>query len=267
MLVYVAGGFAVAALAALSTMLMQGVSWSEALAAASASPLLASFAQLGGATLAIGAGVTFTHGEVRYRDALGIQPVNAAVLMLVLSAGFALSFPLKEVALLLSDAVPVMAPDPDRALALARLIRVDSFSDAIIVPLAFVAIPAISEELLFRGLLLPGLAKRMHPRLALVVSAVLFGLIHGAPVAMVYATLAGLALGWLRSRTGSVLPCVAMHGAVNAMPILISPELIRIRGFNTIEADVYHLPLLLVLGSLLVTLACLVFAARLSEDR
>ncbi len=263
---FVAGALAVVALAAAVTVARGSATWPEALAAAKSSPLLASLAQLAGAALAIGVGVMVAHGEVRYRDALGVRPVNSAVLMLVLTAGLAAAFPLRELALLLADGIPAIAPDPSRARALTRMLRVDGWGDALAVPLVFVAIPAVSEELFFRGLLLPGLAKRMDPRLALLASSALFGLIHGAPIAIVYATLAGLALGWIRLKTGSVLASVALHGAVNAVPVLLPAELIRIRGFNTIEEDVYHLPLTLVLGSFLVTLACLALAARLSDE-
>lgn len=261
-----AATLAVAAVAALIGVAARGTAFGEAFAAVRADPLLTSLAQLGGAGIAVGIGVMVAHGDAPLREALGVRPVSSAVAVLALTAGLALAFPLREIAILVADLVPSVAPDPSEAMAAARSLRIESVLDAVVVPLAFVAVPALAEELFFRGLLLPGLARRIDPRIALALSALLFGVIHVSPLAIVYATLAGLALGWVRLRTGSVVACVAMHGAFNAMPILLPPELLRLRGFNTIEADVYHLPLALVLGSAFVTFACLAVIARLAED-
>ena len=57
----------------------------------------------------------------------------------------------------------------------------------------------------------------MPPWLALVLQAAIFGLVHGTPIQMVYAFLMGLAFGFLRRRTGSILPGFAAHAAFNAM--------------------------------------------------
>ncbi|MEZ4336485.1 MAG: CPBP family intramembrane glutamic endopeptidase [Sandaracinaceae bacterium] len=166
----------------------------------------------------------------------------------------------------MAEIAPGLAPDPAEAMAAARRLRIESVRDAFVIPLAFVAIPALAEELFFRGLLLPGLAKQIDPKLAIVVTAVLFGLVHLSPIAILYASLAGVVLGWVRLSTGSVVPAIALHGAFNAMPILLPPEVIRLPGFNTVEPDVYHLPLTLVIGSSLVTFACLAVIARFTDD-
>ncbi len=262
----VAATLAFAGVAALVGTLARGTDLAAALDAVRHDPILASLAQLGGAGVAIAAGVRLAHGETPLRDALGVRPVPTAVAILALTAGLGLAFPLRELALLLTELVPALAPDRSDALALARRLRIESVGDALAIPLGVVAIPAAAEELFFRGLLLPALARRLDPRLAWGASALLFGLIHVSPLAIVYATLAGLARGGVRLRAGSVVPCVALHGAFNAVPILLPPELVRVRGFNTVDADVYHLPLALVIGSSLVTLACLVVIGRLSED-
>ena len=57
----------------------------------------------------------------------------------------------------------------------------------------------------------------MPPWTAVVLQAALFAIIHGTPIQIVYALLLGLALGFLRSRTGSILPGLAAHAAFNAM--------------------------------------------------
>ena len=254
------------ALASALHMATHGVGFEEASAAVASDALLIALCQLLGLGTATGVGVLATFGnDVGYREALDVRPVPAAVAVLALTAGFALQFPLHEVANLLSELGGVFAVDPVTQARLRELVRIDGVLDAITVPLAVVAIPAISEELLFRGLVLPGVERRHGASVALAVSSLAFGLIHVAPVAVVYATLAGFVLGWVRLRTGSVLPCVALHGAFNAAPILLPAEILRIEGFNTVSSDVYHLPLGLVLGSAAVAALSLYALSRLSD--
>lgn len=69
----------------------------------------------------------------------------------------------------------------------------------------------ILEELLFRGLLLPGLLKNYGPRKAIFHSSLVFGVIHLNPVQVVSAFLMGLFLGWLYYRTKSLAVCIIVH--------------------------------------------------------
>lgn len=75
----------------------------------------------------------------------------------------------------------------------------------------------LAEELTFRGVIQTRLERAMPPWLALVLQAAIFGLVHGTPIQMAYAFLVGLAFGFLRRRTGSILPGFAAHAAFNAM--------------------------------------------------
>lgn len=246
--------------------LVYGGSFGDATGALTRDALVLALVQLLGLVVATGVGVMAAFGaEVRYRDALAVEPSPAAIVVLALSAGLALQLPLHELANLVAAIHPSLGMDAEQQARMRELVHIDGWQEAIFVPIAVVAIPAVSEELLFRGLLLPGLARRYGPRLALFTSAGLFGLIHVVPVAIVYATVAGVALGWLRQRSGSVLPCIAMHGAFNAVPILLPAELIRIEGFNTVGDGLYHLPLPLVLGSAAVAGLSIYAMARLMD--
>jgi CAAX protease family protein len=82
-----------------------------------------------------------------------------------------------------------------------------------------VAAPVV-EELMFRGLGF-SLLSRFGARAALFATAVLFGLIHGFLVALPLFVIVGLALGWLRMRTGSVYPGMLMHGVFNAAATIL----------------------------------------------
>lgn len=88
-------------------------------------------------------------------------------------------------------------------------------------PGAFVAIvvgfvaAAIGEELFFRGAMQSRLKARWGPRRAILVTAVLFGLLHFDPLHAAFAVLFGLYLGWTVERAGSLVPALAIHGFNN----------------------------------------------------
>jgi membrane protease YdiL (CAAX protease family) len=75
----------------------------------------------------------------------------------------------------------------------------------------------LCEELLFRGL---GFAAVQ--RFAVPVTATAFAIAHGLPALLPPVFVAGLALGELRRRTGSLWPGVAAHAAVNLLGILVA---------------------------------------------
>lgn len=90
-------------------------------------------------------------------------------------------------------------------------------STGLIPALSIVIVGPLTEELMFRGVIQTRLERAMPLWAAVVVQAILFGVTHGTPVQMGYAFLIGLALGFLRCRTGSILPGFAAHAAFNAM--------------------------------------------------
>lgn len=98
---------------------------------------------------------------------------------------------------------------------------------AAVVVLTMAVIPAIFEEIFFRGYLWPALRTRSSPVVAIILSAIAFGLFHGInpnPLAaerVLSSTLIGLLLGWVRWRTGSVLPGILLHAVNNALLILL----------------------------------------------
>ena len=211
---------------------------------------------------AIVAGLLIWQRGVRARDALTLRPVGTPTLALAAIAGLALQFPLAEIANLVQELAPVSMEDQLRQ---HRLVSPDSPLDAIATIVAVVVVAAGSEELFFRGLLLPRLREAHGTTLALVVTSVLFGLVHGHPVAIAYATVAGLVLGAVAIRTGSTLPALVMHASVNAVPLLLPERVVRIPGFNTLGPDVYHLPLPILVGAGVVAAAALATMAKLSE--
>lgn len=77
-------------------------------------------------------------------------------------------------------------------------------------------VPGVCEEVFFRGFMQRQLMKAWSPWTAIVVTSVLFGLLHIDPQAIAMATVLGVWLGWVAWRTGSIVPCIAMHTLVNS---------------------------------------------------
>lgn len=88
-----------------------------------------------------------------------------------------------------------------------------------------VVVAPLTEELLYRGLLYGRLRRGMHPALAAVISAAVFGYAHGSPIWMVYTFLLGLLLAFLFERSDSLWPSIITHMSFNIFgQISIFPE-------------------------------------------
>lgn len=187
-----------------------------------------------------------------FRQALALHGVPLRVVLVSIVTGVAMQLPLSELANLVELIAPVSL---EQKRAIAELLAITSLSDAIKVALAVVVAAPLSEELLFRGALLRGMT-RVHSRsIAWLVSALLFGVSHAALITSVLpATVAGLVLGALTLRHGSIVPSIALHAAVNATPLLLPASLVTIPGFNTLQEGVYHVPPLWLVPSCVIAL-------------
>ncbi len=85
-----------------------------------------------------------------------------------------------------------------------------------------VIVAPITEELLFRGIILRGLLNRYCPRLAVALTAFLFAVLHLNPWQSVSALILGLVFGWFYVRTGSVLLCVLAHALANGLCLVFT---------------------------------------------
>jgi ABC-2 type transport system permease protein/sodium transport system permease protein len=121
------------------------------------------------------------------------------------------------------------------------------------VVVALFVVPAVVEELFFRGYLFSALRARSGPLTAVVVSALLFGLFHLVATdafsfaRFVPSTLLGLVLGWVCWKTGSVVPGMLLHACHNGLMVLLTYE----QTVLVVEAGQVSLPPLWLLGAAL----------------
>jgi len=82
-------------------------------------------------------------------------------------------------------------------------------------------LPAIFEEFSHRGLLLSGLQNRGSEMSAVILSAVMFGLMHMNPGQMVFAVFGGLVFGVAVVKCDSIIPAMCAHFGNNAISVIL----------------------------------------------
>lgn len=90
-------------------------------------------------------------------------------------------------------------------------------------------LPALGEELLMRGNVLPGLVSR-GAVFGVFVSALLFSLMHANPLQTAYQFCLGVVLALLFMMSGSLVPCIAVHFLNNFMSLLMTAYIPQIDG-------------------------------------
>ena len=110
----------------------------------------------------------------------------------------------------------------------------------------------IFEEIMCRGLILGTLRKSMNKWVAIVLSALIFGVIHGNAIQIIYATALGILLGWIYTKTNSIFIPMLCHLTFN----LTSTLLQYVNTENPIMAVILTL---IMIGSLPITVLCILF--------
>lgn len=114
---------------------------------------------------------------------------------------------------------PFIDPDDVKQVAQSLADRAQGWSVLLLVVLVVVGAPII-EELFFRGLLMRAFQSRFNDTLALVASALLFGLAHFQLVTLPALVMFGLIAGYLAQRTGRLGMSVLAHAGFNAVTVI-----------------------------------------------
>ena len=150
------------------------------------------------------------------REVLSLKPVKPAVWLAILFA-----IPSGYItALGVFQAVNVVIPAPQQLL--------ERFSEDIIpkgmpawqLVLYIAVLPAICEELAFRGILLSGLRKKFRPAALIVGIGLIFGLFHVTLYRLAPTAALGMVLTAIALMTGSVFPGMLLHAGNNAIGVL-----------------------------------------------
>ena len=92
----------------------------------------------------------------------------------------------------------------------------------------------IAEELVFRGLMFRRMREDTSGKMAIIYTAVVFGIFHGNFVQMVYGFLMGLMFAWLCEKYGSVLASIVAHVTANLIALFAT----KYQLFDRMMADI-----------------------------
>ena len=135
--------------------------------------------------------------------------------MMTLPLAVLLAVALHPVALALHRVLVWLYPvDLSAAEGLLSLLRDANLPQKLLV---LALLPALCEELAFRGFILSGLRHNGHAWRAVLISSIFFGLAHSILQQSIAAVAIGMVLGYLALQTGSLWPCVAFHMTHNAL--------------------------------------------------
>lgn len=148
-----------------------------------------------------------------------------------LPAAFLLAVALHPLAMLLGQCIETLYPIGEDTLR-ALQPHMAAMRNAPLLPvIAVVAlVPAICEELAFRGFILSGMRHMGSKWGAIVISSVFFGLTHGLLQQSLAATAVGVAIGYVAVQTGSLFPGIVFHFTYNSLTLLsgrITPDLVE----------------------------------------
>jgi ABC-2 type transport system permease protein/sodium transport system permease protein len=119
----------------------------------------------------------------------------------------------------------------------------------VLILLAMAVLPAMLEELFFRGYLLSSLLGVLRPWQAILASAALFGLFHVVLSGMlaverfVPSLLLGVVLGWICWNTGSVWPGIVVHVLHNGCVLMLAFYGPQLAGLGWPISEEGHLPI------------------------
>lgn len=139
--------------------------------------------------------------------------------------------------------------------------------------LAVVVAAPIVEEIIFRGMILRGFLKHYSVRKSILLSAVLFGIVHMNPWQFVTAFAAGIILGWWYVKTESIITTILGHALNNGMSFIIGAIGLSIPGYNAPYDTAMHQPVwfdllgIILLASGIVWLVKLFNARKVSTEK
>jgi ABC-2 type transport system permease protein/sodium transport system permease protein len=184
-----------------------------------------------------------TFGRVRWSSGLGLARSNWLSLWGALLLGVSL-WPVAHEIFLISAKLGLSLLGNEQISA-ARAMLAEMYGLPIwLILLTLAVVPAFFEELCFRGFLFASLRTLLAADRSVIASALLFGVFHEVifPGRLLTSTFLGLVLGWVRMRTGSIVPGIVLHMVHNGLLLSIAywREELKARGWGIEEQT--HLP-------------------------
>lgn len=151
--------------------------------------------------------------------------------------------------------------------ALQVFLQMKSFGDLLINLFIMALLPAIGEELFFRGSLQKSLLRLCHkPWLAIVVSSAVFALLHGTIFKILPIFTLGLILGIVYQVTRNLWYTILIHFLNNAFAVLSVYYADRSETLKKLSGDDFSVPLYGAAVSLVIGIGLIYFIKKKSDE-
>ena len=104
----------------------------------------------------------------------------------------------------------------------SALVNPTNFGSFILATIVLAVIPAIGEELIFRGIVFNGLRSKFSNLTSILLSALLFALMHASLQQFIYPFILGVIMSWVVARTGSLIASILVHFTNNFLVVLMT---------------------------------------------
>lgn len=147
-----------------------------------------------------------------------MSPTNLMTYLLI----FPMMFGMMLIAEFITSQIPITGPFfGEYYQYFSKLMEQMTNDKATLILLAVIMAP-VFEEIVFRGIIMKGLInKGLKPKTAILISAVVFGLVHGNPWQFVGAVLLGSVLGLVYYKTKSLLLPILLHAFNNLVSAIL----------------------------------------------
>jgi sodium transport system permease protein len=176
-----------------------------------------------------------------------------------LACAVLLAFVIQPAAASLRDLIQWTYPiSPQMMAPLAEVAKAIQAAPTWQVVLVLAILPAICEELAFRGFILSGLRHLGSKGMAILIASLFFGVVHGILQQSLNACVLGMVLGYIAVQTGSLIPCVLFHALHNSIQLLsgywMNPEtlashpalgVVFVAAADDPQRIVYRMPMLI----------------------
>lgn len=151
--------------------------------------------------------------------------------------------------------------------AIAAFLRMDTPVDLMINLFIMALLPAIGEELFFRGALQRVMLRLSNrPWLSILVSAGIFAMLHGTVFKLVPIFVLGLLLGTIYHITRNLWYGITIHFVNNAFAVLSVYYASKSTILKKLSDDAYSIPIYMAALSLAITIALVYFIRKKSDE-
>jgi membrane protease YdiL (CAAX protease family) len=140
-----------------------------------------------------------------------------------------------------------------------NLLKADSFTEMLLVVLVIAAVPAVCEEVMFRGYIQKSLGFKLKPFWAALVTAIFFGFYHFNPYGLLPLICLGLYFGFAAYISNSLVVPIFLHflnnfGAVLLFYIIGDDQLVNsdITGSEELESNIFLFVTLAILFTIII---------------